>query len=150
VYKRNRCCWAVAATADVQGPFGSVAEMHDVDEVAPACEVALWDAIDAQPDSDGSEVGGEGEAAENVVEEDGDLKAVAATSSVVDYGAGEYVLGVDGVGVGGVVVEPKVFIWDCRNHVYVQLDEEMKVFGCITGISLLLKRGRKADVFEKG
>jgi hypothetical protein len=138
MHELYRSCWAVAPAANVQGPFGSVAEMHDIDEVAPAGIVALWNAVDSKPYSNGGEVGGESEAAEYVVEEDGDLEAVATAPSVVGYGAGEYVLGIDGVGVGGIVVEPKVFVRDFGYHVYVQLGEEVKVFGCITGITLLL------------
>jgi hypothetical protein len=74
-----------------------------------------------------------------MVEEDGYLEAVATSSSSVAHNIGIRVLRLDAVRVGGVVMQPEVFIWDGRYHVYMKLLEEKDVFRCFSGPSLRLK-----------
>lgn len=79
----------------------------------PAAVITLRDAIDSLSNAHWGEIGWEAEGSEDVVEEDGDLETVTASAAGVSHDAGECVLGVDAVGVSGVVMEPEVFVRDC-------------------------------------
>ena len=124
----------------------AVGEGDDVHEVSPAAVVAVRDPVAAEADAHRGQVGGEAEAAQDVVEEDGDLETVAATAAGVGDDVGEGGLRVDRVGVSGVVVEPEVFVGNGGYGMDVQLGEEIEVCGGIDGVAVGLERGWKVDV----
>lgn len=83
--------------------------------MAGADEVAAWNGAVAQPDARLAGVGGEAEAAQDVEPEGGVLEAVASSAARAGGRGDEFVeevLRVDGVVVGGVVVEREVVVGD--------------------------------------
>ena len=101
----NRRRGTVPAEAHVEHvPRAAAGQRDDVDEVHPAGVGALGDAVGAEADAGAGGVGGEAEAAQDVVEEDAGFHAVAAAAAGVCYDFLERVLGVDDYFFGGGVV----------------------------------------------
>lgn len=115
----------------------------------PSAKLAARNPVDTMTNSDGREIYGEAEGAEDVVEENGDLETITAAAAVGGYDGGEGGEGREDVAVRGAVVQPQVFVGDGGDSVDVELGEEVDVARWVGGVAVGKERRREIDVGEE-
>ena len=76
--------------------------------------------------------------------------AVAPTAARLLYDLVEIAESGDVDSVGGIIVQPEVVIRDCRNHMDMELREEVNVLRWVLQRLVLSQASRKANVVVKG